>query len=141
VVREGRLTRDDVVLEVGAGTGGMTTFLAREAGRVISVELDRNVYPLALEATRPYPNVTLLNQDALKNKNHFAPEVLAEIQQALDHDRGRRLKLVANLPYSVATPVVSNLVATELPWTRMVVSIQYELGLRMQAAPRAEHYG
>lgn len=141
VVRAAELTRDDVVLEVGAGTGGMTTFLASQASHVISVELDRNMALLAREAIAPYANVTLLNQDALKNKNHFSPDVLAEIDRQLAATPARRLKLVANLPYSVATPVISNLVATELPWVRMVVTIQYELGLRMQAGPRSEDYG
>jgi 16S rRNA (adenine1518-N6/adenine1519-N6)-dimethyltransferase len=141
VVREAELTSQDVVLEVGAGTGGMTTFLARVAGHVVSVELDRNMYQFAREATAAYPNVTLLNQDALKNKNRFAPEVLEAVTGQLRNDPASRLKLVANLPYSVATPVVSNLVATELPWDRIVVTIQYELGLRMQAQPGDEHYG
>lgn len=141
VVRHAELNRDDVVLEVGAGTGGMTTFLAQRAGHVISVELDGNMARFAAEAIAPFENVTLLNQDALRNKNNFAPEVLAEIDRQLAASPQRRLKLVANLPYSVATPVIANLVATELPWTRMVVTIQYELGLRMQAPPRDEFYG
>lgn len=141
VVREGELSGDDVVLEIGAGTGGMTSFLAQEAGHVISVEVDRNMYSLASEVVAPYENVTLLNQDALKNKNHFSPAVLDAVQEQLAVDPNRRLKLVANLPYSIATPVIANLVATELPWIRMVVTIQYELGLRMIAPPRDSHYG
>lgn len=141
VVRSAKLTRDDVVLEVGAGTGGMTTFMAQEAGHVVSVEVDRNMHLLASEAIEPFDNVTLLRMDALKNKNRFAPEVLEEVEKQLAVHSKRRLKLVANLPYSIATPVVSNLVATELPWSRMVVTIQYELGLRMQARPRQSHYG
>jgi len=141
VVRGAELTHDDVVLEIGAGTGGMTTFLAKEAGHVISVELDRNMFQLASEATAPYSNVSLINVDALKSKHTFQPAVIELVQQALAVDPKRRLKLVANLPYSVATPVISNLVASELPWIRMVVTIQYELGLRMQAGPGSEHYG
>ncbi|WP_437224469.1 16S rRNA (adenine(1518)-N(6)/adenine(1519)-N(6))-dimethyltransferase RsmA [Planctomicrobium sp. SH661] len=141
VVREAELTFDDVVLEVGPGTGGMTTFMAKEAGHVISVELDRNMFKLASEATARYSNVTLLNQDALKNKNHLAENVLEEIEKQLAVNPARRLKLVANLPYSVATPIISNLIATELPWIRMVVTIQYELGLRMQALQGSEDYG
>jgi 16S rRNA (adenine1518-N6/adenine1519-N6)-dimethyltransferase len=141
VVRQAELTRDDVVLEVGAGTGGMTTFMAREAGHVVSVEFDRNMHRLAAEAVRPYENVTLLQQDALKNKNRFSPKVIEVIEHELQVDENRQLKLVANLPYSIATPVVSNLVATELPWVRQVVTIQFELGLRMQARPRSSHYG
>lgn len=141
VVRSAELTKDDVVLEIGAGTGGMTTFMAHEAGHVISVEIDRNMYQLASEATQNYKNVTLINADALKNKNNFNPVVLEEIQKQLAVNPRRRLKLVANLPYSVATPVISNLVATELPWVRMVVTIQHEVGVRMQAKPGDEHYG
>ncbi|WP_417847998.1 16S rRNA (adenine(1518)-N(6)/adenine(1519)-N(6))-dimethyltransferase RsmA [Thalassoglobus sp.] len=141
VVRSAELTRDDVVLEIGAGTGGMTTFMAREAGHVISVEVDRDMHSLATQAIAPYDNVTLLLTDALKNKNHFSPLVLDEIEKQLAVSPNRRLKLIANLPYSIATPVVSNLVATELPWVRMVVTIQYELGLRMQARKSQSHYG
>jgi len=141
IVRQSELNRNDVVLEIGAGTGGMTTFMAREAGHVISVEMDRNMYILASEAIEPYANVTLLRQDALKNKNRFAPEVLELIGRELQVSPRRRLKLVANLPYNIATPVVSNLVATDLPWVRQVVTIQFELGLRMQARPRSSHYG
>ncbi len=141
VVRSAELTRDDVVLEIGAGTGGMTTFMAHEAGHVISVELDRNMYQLATEAIAPYQNVTLINADGLKNKNNFNPLVLDEIQRQLSVDSNRRLKLVANLPYSVATPIMSNLVASDLPWVRMVVTIQYEVGERMQAQPDDDLYG
>lgn len=141
IVREAELTCQDVVLEVGPGTGGMTTFMAREAGHVISVELDPNMYMLASEATAAYDNVTLLNQDALRNKNHIADNVLQLVQEQLDKDPRRQLKLVANLPYAVATPVMSNLLAADFPLARMVVTIQYELGLRMQAPPRHPDYG
>ena len=74
-VRAAELTVDDVVLEVGPGTGGMTTFLAEQAGRVISVEVDRNMFALATEATSHCDNVTLINRDILKNKNTIAPEI------------------------------------------------------------------
>jgi 16S rRNA (adenine1518-N6/adenine1519-N6)-dimethyltransferase len=141
VVREAELTRDDVVLEVGAGTGGMTTFLAQAAGHVVSVEIDRNMHRFAAAATATCDNVTLLNVDALAGKNRLAPEVLDAVHQQLAASPERRLKLVANLPYSVATPVVSHLVATELPWTRMVITIQFELAQRMAAAPRESAYG
>lgn len=141
VVRNAELTKNDVVLEIGAGTGGMTTFMAQEAGHVISVEVDRNMYTLAKEATQPFDNVTLMLKDALKNKNNFAPEVIDQVKEQLAVSPDRHLKLVANLPYSVATPIISNLVATDLPWRRMVVTIQYELGLRMQAERGQSHYG
>lgn len=141
IVRSAGLDRNDVVLEIGAGTGGMTTFMAQKAGHVISVEVDRDMHMLASEAIAPYDNVTLLLTDALKNKNTFSPLILETIEHQLAVSPERRLKLVANLPYSIATPVVSNLVATELPWVQIVVTIQYELGLRMQALERQAHYG
>src|SRR5690606_3080298 len=135
VVASAELTKHDVVLEVGAGTGGMTAFMAKEAGAVVSVEVDSNMAAMARMAIAPFDNVTLINSDALKNKNHFRPEVVDAIRAELAKDPARRLKLVANLPYSIATPVVSNLVASDLPWTKMVVTIQLELGQRMCARP------
>ena len=141
IVNEAQLGPNDVVLEVGAGTGGMTSFLAQQAGNVVSVELDENMHRLAESLVGDYPNVTLLHTDVLKNKNRFSQVVLDTVQQKLAEDPDRRLKLIANLPYSVATPVVSNLVATELPWERIVVTIQQELGFRMSARPGRSHYG
>ncbi|MGE0378005.1 MAG: 16S rRNA (adenine(1518)-N(6)/adenine(1519)-N(6))-dimethyltransferase RsmA, partial [Planctomycetaceae bacterium] len=141
IVDQADPTANDVVLEIGAGTGGMTTQLAIGAAAVVSVEVDTNMHRLASAAVAPFENVTLLHCDALKNKNRIAPVVLEAVQRQLDVDPQRRLKLVSNLPYSIATPVVSNLVATDLPWVRMVVTIQYELGLRMRAKPTSSHYG
>lgn len=141
IVEEAKLTEHDVVLEVGAGTGGMTTFMATQAAHVISVEVDPNMYKLAQYTTAEYDNVTLINQDALRNKNNFSPQVLEEIDKQLAVDSKRRLKLVANLPYHVATPVVSNLMASNYEWERMVITIQLELGQRMQARPKNSNYG
>lgn len=141
IVAQADLSARDVVLEVGTGTGGMTDFLARQAGHVISVEVDPNMHRMASDQLASHQNLTLLHRDALRNKNNFATELLDLLQQHLQAEPGRRLKLVANLPYNIATPVVSNLVATELPWERMVVTIQLELGLRMQAGPGQGTYG
>ena len=141
IVRSGELDRSDVVLEIGAGTGGMTTFLSEEAGAVVSVEYDSNMHGLAREAIDNRENVTLLHLDALHNKNNFAPEVLETVRAKLAEDPARGLKLVANLPYNIATPVISNLVASELPWRMMVVTIQWELAERMRAHPRSSDYG
>jgi 16S rRNA (adenine1518-N6/adenine1519-N6)-dimethyltransferase len=131
---------NDVVLEIGTGTGGLTTFLAQSAGAVVSVEVDHRVHALAREATGAFPNVTLLLTDALKNKNNFAPELLDTLTNKLASTPGRRLKLVANLPYCIATPVISNLVASDFPWDLMVVTIQWELALRMRALPGTDDY-
>jgi len=140
-VRAAELSKDDLVLEVGPGTGGMTTFLASEAGRVISVEVDRNMFALATEATQHCDNVTVINRDILKNKNTIAPEITDLLHGAMADRPGSNLKLVANLPYSVATPVISNLVASDLPWQRMVCTIQLELGEKMIAEPGTPSYG
>ena len=141
IVDEAQIGPDDVVLEIGAGTGGMTTYLALHAGAVVSVEVDRNMFQLAEEAVEGCDNVTLLRAEALANKNHFSAELLDLLEAKLAEEPDRRLKLVSNLPYSIATPVVANLVATDLPWELMVVTIQLELGERMIAKPRTSDYG
>lgn len=137
IVNEAELCHDDVVLEVGAGTGGLTMSLAQGTAAVVSVEYDHNMYGLAKEVLDSLPNVTLINADALKNKNHLNPEVMAVVEQKLSEGPNRRLKLIANLPYNVSTPVISNLVATNLPWERMIVTIQLELAQRMTAKPQS----
>jgi 16S rRNA (adenine1518-N6/adenine1519-N6)-dimethyltransferase len=141
IVDEAQIGPDDVVLEIGAGTGGMTTFLAAEAGSVISVEVDRNMFQLAEKAVERCENVTLVRGDALANKNRFSAGLLDLLETELAEEPGRKLKLVSNLPFSIATPVVANLVATDLPWERMVITIQLELGERMIAKPRTSDYG
>ena len=141
VVASAELSTDDVVLEIGSGTGGMTAFMAQQAAAVVSVEVDSNMAAMAKSAIAGFENVTLIQADALKNKNNFNPAVIDAVQTELAKDPNRGLKLVANLPYSIATPVVSNLVASELPWTRMVVTIQYELARRMVASPCKGNYG
>ena len=140
-VRAADLSKDDVVLEVGPGTGGMSTFLAAEAGKVICVEVDRNMFALATKATENCDNVTLIHRDILKNKNKIAPEITDLLHQTMAERPGSKLKLVANLPYNVATPVISNLVASDLPWEKMVCTIQLELGEKMIAEPGNSSYG
>lgn len=141
IVEQSELESRDVVLEVGTGTGGLTTALAGRAGAVVSVEIDPRVHAFASRVVAPLPNVTLLNCDALKTKNRLAPEVVEAVARQLAEGPERRLKLVANLPYCIATPLISNLVASDLPWALMVVTIQWELAERIQARPGCEHYG
>lgn len=141
VVRHGEPGPRDVVLEVGTGTGGMTAFLARDAGQVVSVDIDRNMSALAAEAVRGFTNVELVNEDILKNKNTLSPNVTALLCRHLAAIPNSRLKLIANLPYSVGTPVISNLLASELPWERMVCTIQWELAEKMSAEAGRSGYG
>ena len=139
IVQEARLGPDDVVLEVGAGTGGLTTYLSAAAA-VVSVEYDTNMYGLACRAIEGRDNVTLINTDALKSKNQIAPVVMDAVRRELSVDPKRRLKLVANLPYSIGTSVIANLIASDLPWELMVVTIQWELAERMLAKPKTGDY-
>ena len=132
---------DDVVLEVGTGTGSLTAMLAELAGAVVTVEIDAHLHQLAAEALIDFGNITMLQQDALKNKNHFAPELLQAVRQRLDERPGRPLKLAANLPYRIATPVISNLLHIEPLPVSMTVTIQKELADRITAAPRTKQYG
>jgi 16S rRNA (adenine1518-N6/adenine1519-N6)-dimethyltransferase len=140
LVAQAELAPDDVVLEVGSGTGGLTAFLAEQAGTVISVEVDARMQQLTAEAVDGFSNVTLLGCDVLKNKNHLSQPVLDTLDTALA-DPKKRFKLVANLPYGVATPVISNLVASNYAWERMVVTIQLELAERMAAKEGTSSYG
>lgn len=132
---------DDVVLEVGTGTGSLTSLLAARAAAVVTVEVDPQLYQLASEALIDCPNVTMLRKDALKNKSHFDPELLEAVRDQLRQRPGLRLKLVANLPYNIATPVLSNLLCTDLLPISMTVTIQKELAERITAGPSSKDYG
>jgi 16S rRNA (adenine1518-N6/adenine1519-N6)-dimethyltransferase len=141
VARAAELDRRDLCLEIGTGTGSLTTRLAEHAGAVLSVELDAAIHDLAGELVGPLPNVRLMRADALRTKNELNPDVLAalvELQQAFHCER---VKLVANLPYAVATPVISNLLLSDVPIARMVVTIQWEIAERLMAAPGTADYG
>src|SRR5207248_10976566 len=104
IVRTAELTRQDLVLEVGSGTGSLTNRLAEEAGAVLGVEIDRDFLTLAREAVAGRPNVTLLGVDILKNKNELNPGVLAKLVEIREQSGCPRLKLIANPPYALATP-------------------------------------
>jgi 16S rRNA (adenine1518-N6/adenine1519-N6)-dimethyltransferase len=132
---------DDVVLEIGTGTGALVARVAPTAAAVVTVEIDSHLFQIAREELIDADNVTMLQQDALKNKNRFAPEVLDAVAFRLAEQPGRTLKLVANLPYSIATPVISNLLASEIVPARMVVTIQKELADRILARPSTKDYG
>lgn len=136
------LTRQDVVLEVGTGTGSLTGLIAEKAGRVITVEIDRNLWQLAQEELATFDNITFLQQDALRNKNNLSPSLIETIRQEMTHIEGARLKLVANLPYNIATPLITNLLTLEdIVPTSMTVTIQKELAERMVARPGTKDFG
>lgn len=136
-----RVGPDDVVLEVGTGTGSLTAMLAQAAAEVVSVEVDPQMHQLASEELVDFDNVNLLHVDALKNKNTLQPAVLDAVRAKLAAAPGRRFKLVANLPYNIATPIISNLLACDVLPESMTVTIQKELADRIVAGPRTKDYG
>jgi 16S rRNA (adenine1518-N6/adenine1519-N6)-dimethyltransferase len=141
IVREADLSRADLVLEVGTGTGSLTTRLAAQAGAVLSVEIDRPFHELARDSIGPQEHVHLFHGDVLKNKNQLNPDVLAALEEMRARYKPQRIKLIANLPYAVATPVISNLLLTGLPLERMVVMVQWEIAERLRAEPGVKDYG
>jgi 16S rRNA (adenine1518-N6/adenine1519-N6)-dimethyltransferase len=141
LVREGDVKRSDLVLEVGTGSGSLTAKLAAEAGHVVGVEIDSGFVLLTRATTSSFNNVTLLEGDVLKNKNQLRPDLLRRLLELLGLGPVHQLKLIANLPYVVATPVFTNLLLTNLPIERMVVTIQWELAERLAAAPGSSDYG
>jgi 16S rRNA (adenine1518-N6/adenine1519-N6)-dimethyltransferase len=136
-----RLGPDDVVLEVGTGTGSLTALAAAQAAAVVTVEVDRDLFRLAGEELHGLENVTLLQLDALKSKNRLNPALLDAVRAQLHAAPGRQLKLLANLPYNVATPVLSNLLALDDPPRTMTTTIQKELADRIVARPSTKDYG
>ncbi len=136
-----RLGQDDVVLEVGTGTGGLTVQMAPLAAAVVSVEVDRDLHQLAGEELFHVSNVTLLHTDVLKAKSRIEPAVLEAVQRQLEAGPRRQWKLVANLPYNVATPLISNLLALEHPPSTMTITVQKEVADRIVARPGVKDYG
>jgi 16S rRNA (adenine1518-N6/adenine1519-N6)-dimethyltransferase len=139
LVDSAELSPDDVVLEVGTGTGALTARIAPRVAAVVSVEIDRHLFQLASEELIDCENVTLLQQDVLKNKNQLASDVLESVRERLGDSQ--RFKLVANLPYNIATPLISNLLACQRPPHSMTVTIQKELAERILAKPSTKDYG
>lgn len=131
----------DVVLEVGTGTGSLTALMAPQAGRVVTVEIDPQLHILASEELSSFDNVVMLKQDALRNKNHMHDHLIKTVQEQLALVDGGRFKLAANLPYNIATPVLSNLLTWETPPVLMAATIQKELADRIVAKPSSKDYG
>jgi 16S rRNA (adenine1518-N6/adenine1519-N6)-dimethyltransferase len=140
IVQTAALGASDVVLEVGTGLGSLTARMAELAGAVVTVEIDPYLHSLASEEVGDLGNVVMLLQDALRNKNHLHSAVMEAIRQKMAEAPGRQFKLVANLPYNVATPILSNLLLEDPLPTSMTATIQKELADRIHAAPRTKDY-
>ncbi|MDR2756407.1 MAG: 16S rRNA (adenine(1518)-N(6)/adenine(1519)-N(6))-dimethyltransferase RsmA [Planctomycetaceae bacterium] len=141
----GNIESHDVILEVGTGTGSLTALMSEKAAVVITVEIDPVMQELAKQELFGRKNIRFIKTDILKNKNKLCDEVLEIVREELNkpsfNGEKLRFKLIANLPYCIATPLISNLLLTETPPELMCVTIQKELADRIVAKPRSKDWG
>lgn len=132
IVAAAGVTKEDVVLEIGPGFGTMTQYLAEAAKEVIAVEIDKTLIPILQETLQEYENVTLINEDILKL------DITALVEEK---NEGRPIKVVANLPYYITTPIIMGLFESHVPLENITVMVQKEVAQRMQAGPGTKDYG
>jgi 16S rRNA (adenine1518-N6/adenine1519-N6)-dimethyltransferase len=140
MIDSAHINSDDIVLEVGCGTGSLTEGLAERAGYCIAVEVDDTLAEIAKEQLKAKENVTIVNTDILEGKHTINGTVIEAIEQARKK-HGGGLLLVANLPYNVACPVMLNLVEGPTVVDRMYVTVQKQVAERMTAKPGSRDYG
>ncbi|MBO5353241.1 MAG: 16S rRNA (adenine(1518)-N(6)/adenine(1519)-N(6))-dimethyltransferase RsmA [Lachnospiraceae bacterium] len=133
IIKSAEITKDDMVLEIGPGIGTMTQYLCENAREVIAVEIDKNLIPILENDTlAEYDNVTVINEDVLKlDLNALVKE----------RNKGSRIKVVANLPYYITTPIIMGLFESHVPLQSITVMVQKEVADRMQAGPGSKDYG
>ena len=132
IINAAEITKDDLVLEIGPGIGTMTQYLAESARKVIAVEIDKNLIPILGETLAEYDNVIVINEDILKlNINRLVEE----------ENEGRPIKVVANLPYYITTPIIMGLFESHVPLQSITVMVQKEVADRMQVGPGSKDYG
>lgn len=132
IIRAANITKDDVVLEIGPGIGTMTQYLAESAREVVAVEIDDHLIPILQDTLSAYDNVTILHNDILK----VDIRALAE-----EKNGGKPIKVVANLPYYITTPIIMGLFESHVPLESVTVMVQKEVAMRMQAGPGNKDYG
>ena len=132
IIAAAEITKDDMVLEIGPGIGTMTQYLAEAARQVIAVEIDANLIPILKETLQDYSNVVLLQNDILK---------VDITELARQYNQGRPIKVVANLPYYITTPIIMGLFEKEVPVNNITVMVQKEVADRMQTGPGSKNYG
>lgn len=132
IIRAADIGKDDMVLEIGPGIGTMTQYLAEAAGKVIAVEIDRNLIPILEDTLGSYENVRIINEDVLKLD-------LRKLVQ--DENGGKPVKVVANLPYYITTPIIMGLFEGDVPVSSITVMVQKEVAERMKSGPGNKDYG
>lgn len=130
IVQAPDIGKEDIILEIGPGIGTMTQYLAEAAGHVYAVEIDKNLLPVLAETLAVYDNVTVINEDILK----------VDIAALLEGSTGK-VKVVANLPYYITTPIIMGLFENHVPAESITVMVQKEVAQRMQAGPGSKDYG
>ena len=132
IIEASQITREDCVLEIGPGIGTMTQYLAERAGEVIAVEIDKALIPILQETLAEYDNVTVINDDILK----------VDINKIVqERNGGRPIKVVANLPYYITTPIIMGLFESHVPLKSITIMVQKEVADRMQVGPGTKDYG
>lgn len=132
IISAADITKEDFVLEIGPGIGTMTQYLCEHAGRVAAVEIDRNLIPILEDTLSAYENVEIIQQDILKmDINQFVQE----------RNQGKLIKVVANLPYYITTPIIMGLFESHVPIDSITIMVQKEVAERMQVGPATKEYG
>ena len=132
IISAAEITKDDFVLEIGPGIGTMTQYLACAAREVVAVEIDKALIPILEDTLQEYSNVTVLNEDILR----------VDIKKLADeHNGGKPIKVVANLPYYITTPIIMGLFEGDVPIESITVMVQKEVADRMQVGPGTKEYG
>ena len=132
IMDSAEITKEDCVLEIGPGIGTMTQYLAERAGHVMVVEIDKNLIPILEETLSAYDNVTIINNDILK----------VDINKLVDEwNEGKPIKVVANLPYYITTPIIMGLFESHVPIKSITIMVQKEVADRMQVGPGTKDYG
>lgn len=126
------VTEDDFVLEIGPGIGTMTQYLCERAREVVAVEIDKNLIPILSDTLKNYSNVTVINEDILK---------LDICKLAEEKNHGKPIKVVANLPYYITTPIIMGLFESHVPIDSITIMVQKEVAERMQEGPGSKEYG
>lgn len=132
IIDAAQITKEDCIVEIGPGIGTMTQYLAESAGRVVAVEIDKALIPILEETLSAYDNVEVINEDILK----------VDLQRLVEEKNGGRpVKVVANLPYYITTPIVMGLFESHVPLASITIMVQKEVAERMQAGPGTKDYG
>ena len=132
IIGESGIEKEDMILEIGPGIGTMTQYLAEAAREVVAIEIDKNLIPILEDTLSEYKNITVINQDVLK----------VDLRKlVMEKNQGRPIKVVANLPYYITTPIIMELLESKLPIESITIMVQKEVAERMQQTPGSKEYG